>query len=188
LANDTTTPIKRKFRAASDPTSDPKVDALFKHILRKPGALNEPFYNFGDPKIVPLIDLKGSFVTPIEHGCPENYNHRSAFYDLAPELLRCGYEGKFLVFGYGPKWYATGDSLDEARSNFKKQYKNHLPSVSDYKITHAAIETKEAEEYYLWKKNATHDRDLIGPPEPSFELVLLTRTKRYADARRHDYN
>lgn len=96
-----------------------------------------------------LEGIPGSFPDVEEDDCPLDPITR-AYVDLLPTLLAEGHEGKWLAFGYGPRWYAVGTTEQEALAGVMARHPYQMPHLVG-RIEADDLGRSRTERYHQWK-------------------------------------
>jgi len=96
-----------------------------------------------------LKRINGSFAALYEEDCPVPHVRR-AYLDLLPTLIQEGHAGKFLAFGYGPAWYAVGETDHDALAQLLQKYPTQMPKLFGM-ISSTDLYDGWSQRYYGWK-------------------------------------
>lgn len=163
-------PLPTEF-ALADSTSPSKIAALLRLYAKKSGWPRASYYDESSEWTTLLRQVPDSFLSEkVERSCPTHYPPEIAAFDLVPELLELGHAGKYLVFGYGRKWRAMGDSVDSAIAQLRNQFPYQLAHPHWVHVTPALMGCRKAEEYLWWKKSSRTSHDLV---ENTISQLLL---------------
>jgi hypothetical protein len=109
-----------------------------------------------------LRQVPDSFLNEkVEKSCPTHYPPEIAAYELVPELLELGHAGRFLVFGYGRKWRAIGDSVESAVTQLREHFPYQLAHIRWVHVVPAFLGTSHALEYRRWERSARPRFDYV---------------------------